>query len=207
MALATTAYSGAHARRDTAAGVLHDTLEAHGDIVTAVAWSPGGARLASAAGGRSSSCGSSACPRGRTSRSPLALALSGTTRGPGGDRRGGRGAATPCDAAIATGACSRRSSGRAPGAACARRSRHRDPAACVPGRHRWRTPVSPSSGCGGPCPCEVGRRCIGRQPRARRGRPAAAPRLASPLPFDAPSRSFLADSHSVGQGLRGGKLA
>jgi hypothetical protein len=51
MALATPADSGAHARRDTAAGVLHDTLEAHGDIVTAVAWSPGGARLASAAGG------------------------------------------------------------------------------------------------------------------------------------------------------------
>jgi WD40 repeat protein len=36
---------------DTLAGVLHDTLEGHADVVTAVAWSPDGGRLASTAGG------------------------------------------------------------------------------------------------------------------------------------------------------------
>jgi WD40 repeat protein len=36
---------------DTLAGVLHDTLEGHTDVVTAVAWSPDGGRLASTAGG------------------------------------------------------------------------------------------------------------------------------------------------------------
>jgi WD40 repeat protein len=36
---------------DTRDGVLHDTLEGHADVVTAVAWSPDGTRLASTAGG------------------------------------------------------------------------------------------------------------------------------------------------------------
>jgi WD40 repeat protein len=36
---------------DTATGALVDTLAGHGDLVTALAWSPDGRRLASTAGG------------------------------------------------------------------------------------------------------------------------------------------------------------
>src|SRR5262249_43772330 len=180
---------------DADSGDRVDTLTGHDDVVTAVAWSPDGATLASTAGGPpirpapGRGAGGAAAGGGPWARAGGAATRRGGRSG-GGAGGGGGGAARGGALAgargrTATRACSTRSTARALGAPCVRRRCCTSPRAAERDLRTSRTRACRTHGSGARDPCASGRRCSVRLA----GPGGVLPILvASPQPFDWSSR-------------------